>query len=116
MGDNDIYEADFSFVDDDFYNLFNGKENIIGTNNKYLEKKINEYNVDPIKNKDKIAECYSELGKTPNGKKKPMVCWRFVKNGCCNHLSTNNNNIGKIYSNLWHPGIDEREYLKSKIH
>ena len=102
------------FLDDDFYALFNGKENIIGTNVEYLEKKIEKLKKNPLKNKDKISACYSELGKDTNGRKKPKTCWKFVENGYCNHCKNNTNVEGKIFSNLWHPAVEERIYLHKK--
>lgn len=102
------------FLDDDFYALFNGKENIIGTNVEYLEKKIEKLKNNPLKNKDEISACYSELRKNTKGETKQKICWKFVENGYCNHCKNNNNVNGKIFSNLWHPGVEERNYLHKK--
>ncbi len=98
-------------LDEDFYKLFNGHDNIIGTNTSYLEKRIIELQNTPYKNK--IPSIYNELGKDNKGRKKPKTCWKFVKNGYCNHCKTTNVN-GKIFSNLWHPGNTERNYLHNK--
>ena len=105
--------SNIEVLDDKFYDLFNGKENIIGTNKRYLEKRLVELNKNQLKNKNKIASIYSELGKDTKGRKKPKVCWTFVKNGFCNHCINTNVN-GKIFSNLWHPGDEERSYLYKK--
>ena len=109
-----VYEWDDQL--EDFYAAFNGKENIIGTNVSYLEKTVKKLKEDPRANKSKIIECYSELGKDVKGNKKPKTCWKFVKNGSCNHCKTNDNVHGKVFGNLWHPGIKEREYLKKQNH
>ena len=113
----DVIDLSYIF-DEDFMNLFNGKENIFGTNTEFLckqkkkiESKINKSNHD----KKKIIDINSELGLTHNGKKKPKTCWNFVKNGFCNHYKNNENQQGLIIKNFYHPGIEERNYLYSKI-
>ena len=49
-----------------------------------------------------------------NGGNKPKCCWYFIKHGKCNHVSEYNEEFGKVICNLWHPGVEERKYLKTK--
>lgn len=55
--------------------------------------------------------CY--LGSNSDGNKKPKVCWNYVKNDKCNHLQ-HIPNEPQIIANLWHPEINEKNYLKNK--
>ena len=48
-----------------------------------------------------------------NGNKKPKTCWDFVHNNKCKHTNKYNK-LGKSISNFWHPGLEEKKYLKNK--
>jgi hypothetical protein len=101
---------------DNFYKYFNGNDCLFGTNVDKLERRINEIDKCENLSEDVIIEkasCYSELGKDSNGNKKPKVCWTFVKEGTCIH-TFKDSKIGRTISHLWHPGIEEKEYLKKK--
>lgn len=102
---------------DDFYDAFNGKDNICGTNVRWIEKKITELIAKPTltcEEKEQLNKYYSELGRTSNGSKKPKTCWSFVDHGGCSHSKVCENDVGFIARNLWHPGNEERIYLKKK--
>ena len=120
-GFNDIKMLDgFDYVEmlpDSFYELFNGKDCISGTNFSYINKQI-----DILKSKENISDedknsltkYYSEIKKTKDGIRKPKTCWEFVHKGKCIHTNCNDENHGIIISNRWHPEKEERLYLKNK--
>lgn len=100
-------------LDDDMDDLFKNKNNLSGRNNRYLNRQKQKL-VLSKNNPDKLKKIYNELGLDNKGMKKPKTCWKFVKNGSCSHYKKVNKE-GVICKNLWHPGIDERLYLKSKM-
>jgi hypothetical protein len=53
------------------------------------------------------------LGGDSNENKKPTVCWNYVKNDKCSHLAGIIHEP-RIIKNLWHPEINEKNYLKDK--
>lgn len=97
---------------DEFYALFNGKDNISGTNTRWLEKQLS----DPSSlSQTQIAEYNSELGRMPNGQKKPRTCWNYVRNGSCGCTGVKTLQQGCVFNRHWHPCDSEREYLRQKI-
>ncbi len=99
-----------------FYKLFNGLENIAGTNTEYIKSQISE-----LKSRErtedeeeKLIRYYNELGCDNKGNKKPKVCWDYIRKGGCNHIKRSELERGMVINNLWHPNKEEKEYLHKK--
>ena len=107
----------YEILDDSFYDLFNGKYNFHGRDDRWLTKKINELenlNILTIDQQEELESARVEMGMTNEGNKKPPVCWDYVNNnGCCKHTKFRQAK-GFIKSNRWHPGTEELQYLKNK--
>jgi hypothetical protein len=104
-------------TDDEFSIMSNGLTNIIGTNRLFLKYNINvlkKKTSHTLDDKKKLASMYSELGMDYMGTKKPKTCWKFVNGGHCQHLVTNETDIGIVRGGLWHPGTSEKKYLENK--
>lgn len=63
--------------------------------------------------KDTLVALNLQLGCQPSGVKKPQTCWTYVRTGSCRCRKGPIDKNGSVYSSRWHPGPDEREYLKS---
>ena len=121
---------------DEFMDLFKGRDNF-GTNTRYINRQITKIETKKLLDKKvppeisdnilenlnlpdsdrSLAELYCEIGKDPQGNKKPIVCWDFVKNKrcCCHNMTNNSIDEGIIINNKWHPGKKEMEYLIKKM-
>jgi len=111
----DLYKEGVSendYVQAKFYGPFGS---ICGTNVSLLKVQIYELKNKEILSLDErnqLISYYNELGLDNKGQKKPKVCWNFVRNGTCSHSSIEEYDKGQVISNLWHPGIEEKQYLK----
>lgn len=101
----------------DFYSLFNGKENIVGTNVNWIRKQISilteKGNLTADEEKQ-LVKYRLELGLTPEGSRKPKVCWQYVHQTRCEHAGDNESASNRVIASKWHPGEEERIYLKNK--
>jgi hypothetical protein len=76
---------------EDFYNHFNGKDCIFGTNTSWLNKEIDRLKAKPFLTKEEsetLTRAYAELGRDTVGNKKPKTCWTYVHNNYCSHKTS----------------------------
>ena len=113
----DLYKEGVSEDDYVHAKLWGPFGSIYGTNVSLLKVQIYELKQKEIlslEERNQLISYYNELGLDNYGRKKPKVCWNFVRNGTCSHSSIEEYNKGQVISNFWHPGIEEKKYLKNK--
>ena len=99
---------------DDLYELLGGKA-LFGKDEEYLKKQISVLE-NKERNEEETKQLFkyrNELGLSNEGKTKGKMCWDYVKNNNCNHLS-NDLEEGKTLGGKWHPNKEEKDYLKRK--
>jgi len=100
---------------DDFYELL-GEKCRFGKDEEYLRRNINKLE-NTERNEEETKQLFkyrNELGLSNEGKSKGKMCWDYVKNNNCNHLSNENLEEGKTLGGNWHPNKEEKDYLKRK--
>jgi hypothetical protein len=68
--------------------------------------------IDNIPQEEK-TKLYAELGCDENGNKKGKICWDYIKNSYCAHKQGTLKK-GINMNGLWHPDVNERNYLYKK--
>ena len=102
---------------DDFYDLFQGKDSISGTNTRWIQKQVGGLMIKErdtglsVEEGNQLAKNRYEVGLTSDGKSKPITCWKYVRNKQC---QCGKDVSGKVIANRWHPAEEERLYLNLK--
>ena len=99
-------------ISTDFLDLFNGLDQISGTNVRYHTKVVKTST-----SKKEVQESFSQLGKDKNGQHKGKTCWTYVKTSKCEHCDSSTESIqqaGQTICGMWHPSDQECQYLQEK--
>lgn len=109
--------------DDEFLNLFNGMDGVCGKNERWLIHRQDQLNTKrhttgplSVRESSELVNVNLQMGCTATGQAKGKTCWSYVYNGRCEHanntdaVKTNGMNV----AGRWHPGEEERVYLRMK--
>ncbi len=109
---SNLKQASTDISEDSILDLFNGLDQISGTNVRYHSKVVKTST-----SKKEVQESNSQLGKDKNGQNKGKTCWDYVKHKKCEHCNESTESIqqsGQNINNRWHPSDEECQYLHDK--